>query len=272
MSQSITRQLTLCADDFGQSDAINQGILKLLELQRLGAVSVMSQGAAWTVGAAALQDHTRTADIGLHLNLTHRFDEANYAQSLPAWLLRAPIGWIDSAAVRDSFRRQIDLFVKHLGYLPDYLDGHQHVHAFAGIRNVLLEVIAEYWQGTITPWVRAPDQLLDDGRVPLKAWVLRTATRGFTATLKSAGLPYNAGFAGVYALTPDANFAQLMQTWLLRLPANTLIMVHPAEHSNDTQDPIREARVIELTYLRGPVFMQQLQSAEVTLSRLVAAR
>lgn len=270
MSQTQPRQLTLCADDFGQSEAINQGILRLLELHRLGAVSVMSQGPTWVSGASALHDHAGTADIGLHLNLTHRFNQANFARPLSAWLLTAPIGWIDSVAVRDSFRQQIDLFVKQLGRLPDYLDGHQHVHAFAGIRHVLLEVIADYWQGQSVPWVRAPDQLLDDGGVPLKSWVLRSATHGFTAVLKSAGLPHNAGFAGVYSLTADANFAQLMQSWLWQLPANTLIMVHPAEHGTDTRDPIRAARLIELEYLRSPAFMQQLQSADVTLARLVA--
>ena len=67
MSQAGTRALTLCADDFGQSTEINQGILALLSLDRLAAVSVMSQGPAWAAGAPALKEHQQTADIGLHL-------------------------------------------------------------------------------------------------------------------------------------------------------------------------------------------------------------
>jgi len=267
MNPTTQRSLTLCADDFGQSVAINQGILQLLELNRLHAVSVMSQGTAWAVGATALNEFREAADIGLHLNLTHRFGDDVYARPLPVWLLRTSLGGIDQFAVCDTFRRQIDLFAQHLGRLPDYLDGHQHVHAFPGIREALLEVISEYWQTTNPPWVRAPDRLIDDGQVPLKAWVLRRATGGFTAWLKRAGLQHNTGFAGLYALKPEAKFAQLMQGWLRSLPSNALIMVHPGERSDDTDDPIRATRYLELDYLRSAEFGEQLQSAAVELTR-----
>lgn len=268
MNQTTERVLTLCADDFGQSAAINEGILTLLEMNRLGAVSVMSQGPAWAECASALIQYRQTADLGLHLNLTHRFGAEPATRPLGAWLLAAPLGWIDRAAVRDTFRRQIDLFVQQVGHLPDYLDGHQHVHAFASIRLVLTEVVAEYWQGPQQPWVRAPDQLLDDGGVPLKAWVLRTAARGFASSLAGAGLRYNAGFAGLYGLTTDVDFAALMQGWLRQLPSHTLIMVHPGVRSEDISDPIRAVRVAELEYLRSDAFAAQLRSSSVRLARL----
>ena len=271
ISQATARTLTLCADDFGQSTAINQGILALLSLNRLAAVSVMSQGPAWVMGAPALKEHQQTADIGLHLNLTHRFDSNTYVRPLAAWLVTAPLGWVDRQAIRDAFRQQIDLFVKHLGRLPDYLDGHQHVHAFAVIRDVLVEVIAEYWQAQDKPWVRAPDQLIDNGRVPFKAWVLRTATGGFTAHLNKVSLLYPAGFAGLYALTPEANFPEQMADWLQELPTGTLIMVHPGEQSSDVSDPIRDARFAELQHLQSLQFADRLQTAGVRLARLSSA-
>jgi predicted glycoside hydrolase/deacetylase ChbG (UPF0249 family) len=270
-SHTTTRTLSLCADDFGQSTEINQGILSLLSLKRLAAVSVMSEGPAWAVGAQALKAHDQTADIGLHLNLTHRFDRHTDMRPLAAWLISASLGWVDRQGVRDAFRQQIDLFVKHLGRLPDYLDGHQHVHAFAVIREILVEVIAEYWQTQAKPWVRAPDQLLDDGRVPLKAWVLRTATSGFAAHLGNAGLRYPPGFAGLYALTLSANFPQLMQVWLQQLPSGTLMMVHPGEQSSDVSDPIRDARYAELQYLQSLQFGDRLHSANVHLARPLIA-
>ncbi len=270
LNQATTRTLTLCADDFGQSTEINQGILALLSLNRLGAVSVMSQGPAWAIAANALNEHHQTADIGLHLNLTHRFDSNTYTRPLPAWLISAPLAWVDRQAVRDTFRRQIDAFIKHLGRLPDYLDGHQHVHAFPVIRAILIEVIAEYWNTASKPWVRAPDRLLDSGQVPLKAWVLRTANRGFAACLDKAGLHYPTGFAGLYALTPSANFPQLMQAWLQQLPSGTLIMVHPGDQSSELSDPIRAARYVELQHLRSSLFADRLESADVQLVRFSA--
>jgi predicted glycoside hydrolase/deacetylase ChbG (UPF0249 family) len=228
----------------------------------------MAQGPAWPSGAPALQEYRQTADIGLHLNLTHRFAVDDYVRPLAAWLLTAPLGWVDSNAVRDAFRRQLDLFVKQFGCLPDYLDGHQHVHAFPSVRAVLAEVIIEYWQGAQRPWVRAPDQLIDDGYMPFKAWVLRSATRGFSNALATAGLQHNAGFAGLYALTPQSNFPALMQRWLKDLPSQTLIMVHPGEASDDADDPISATRSVELAYLSSSDFAQQLLINEVRLSRL----
>ena len=168
----------------------------------------------------------------------------------------------------DLFRRQLDLFVKQFGYLPDYLDGHQHVHAFPSVRAVLAEVIIEYWQGAPRPWVRAPDQLLDDGQMPFKAWVLTSATRGFADSLKGAGLRHNVGFAGLYALTPQSNFPVLMQGWLRHLPSHTLIMVHPGEASDDADDPISAIRSVELAYLSSTDFAKQLLTHEIRLSRL----
>ena len=70
----MSRRLTLCADDFGQSRAISHGILQLLENGRLSATSVMSQAPLWPELAPALKALAGQADIGLHCNLTHPFD------------------------------------------------------------------------------------------------------------------------------------------------------------------------------------------------------
>ncbi len=44
----------LCVDDFGLHAAINDAVLHLLELGRIGATGAMVDGPAWTAGAAAL--------------------------------------------------------------------------------------------------------------------------------------------------------------------------------------------------------------------------
>ncbi len=261
------RLFTLCADDFGQSASINEAIVELVRCQRLGAVSVMSQGPAWPDGALALKECQQAADIGLHLNLTHPFPGSLSVRPLAWWLVAAPLGWVERSAVRAAFQSQVDAFVKHFGRLPDYLDGHQHVHALPVVREVLTELVADNWRDQPQPWVRAPDCLLDSGRVPLKAWVLRRATRGFAKHLQRAGLRHTRRFGGLYALDADVDFAGLMGSWLHELPSGTLLMVHPGKESHDPDDPIGAARVAEYNYLNGSELAQHAASAGASFVR-----
>jgi len=50
----MTSPLTLCADDFGQSEAIVQAILELAGRRRINATTVMVDGPEAQAGAAAL--------------------------------------------------------------------------------------------------------------------------------------------------------------------------------------------------------------------------
>jgi predicted glycoside hydrolase/deacetylase ChbG (UPF0249 family) len=262
-----SRLFTLCADDFGQSVPINEAIIDLVRVHRLGAISVMSQGPAWPQGARALKEYQHVADIGLHLNLTHHFAKSPSIRPLLWWLLAAPRGWVNREAIRAAFQSQIDAFEQHFGRLPDYLDGHQHVHAFPVIRDALTDVIAANWQGQPQPWVRAPDCLVDAGRVPLKAWILKNATCGFADHLQQAGLRYTKRFGGLYALTPMANFPELMRRWLHELPSGTLLMVHPGKPTMIPGDSIATARAVEYDYLHNRGLSDDALSADASFVR-----
>lgn len=262
-----SRRFALCADDFGQSEPISRAIVELIRAGRLTATSVMSQGPAWPEGAQALRDCRHMADIGLHLNLTHRFDGPDGTRPLAHWMLAAPLGMVDRVAVRDAFRSQVDLFARHFGRLPDYIDGHQHVHAFPRIRDVVTELVAEYWGEGAKPWVRAPDRLADAGGVPLKGWVLKGITRGFSGHLARDGLGFPSAFAGLYSLLPGAGYPRLMRRWLQELPTGTLIMCHPGHPSADPSDPIREARHEEYSYLNSGALSDDCEAADATLVR-----
>lgn len=262
------RRLTFCADDFGQTEQINLAVIELILAGRLGATSVMSQGPAWPQGARQLKQCEPLADIGLHLNLTHRFEGQAAARPLPYWMLAAPLGLINAGVLRDTFRWQIDLFVEHFGRLPDYIDGHQHVHAFPRIRELVTAVIAEYWQDGAMPWVRAPDRLADYGDEAFKGRVLSAITRGFAGHLGREGLRFPACFAGLYSLRPGAGYPTLMRCWLRELPGGTLLMCHPGRHCDDPSDPIRAAREEEYRYLASQAFEEDCRAAGVVLGRV----
>ncbi len=262
------RQIVLCADDFGQSAAINAGILALIHAGRLSATSVLVEGPAWVADAPRLRELQSQAEIGVHLNLTHPFSSAPQARPLSYWLLRSQLRWLSRVALRDCFARQIEAFAQTCGRLPDYLDGHQHVHAFPVVRNAVIEAIDAHWQGCdARPWLRAPEALVDDGGVPFKAWVVRTACRGFIAHAQSHGVVTSAHFGGLYSLRPDDDFAQRMQHWLRTLPDGAMVMCHPGHASDDADDPLAATRRIEFAYLNSAQFVADCAQAGVKIAR-----
>ncbi len=270
----VQRRLSLCADDFGQSAAINAGVLSLLASGRLQATSVLSEGPVWAEGAARLKallsSTNPQADVGLHLNLTHPFEGAILARPLPHWLLSCTLRLASKHEVRDSFLRQVEAFVRHYDRLPDYLDGHQHVHAFPVVRDAVMEIIDQCWQGqTVRPWLRVPERLTGDDAA-FKAFVLRASTRGFGALAESHGLRTTPAFGGLYSLQPDDGFEGRMKRWLRESPDGTLIMCHPGltnREAPDASDPIAPARAVEYAYLSGEAFLADCARNGVQLVR-----
>lgn len=271
-ASTALRRLSLCADDFGQSAAIDAGILSLLSRGRLQATSVLSEGPDWADAAARLKQllaqSELPAEVGLHLNLTHPFDGATLARPLSRWLLASQLRLVSQAAVRDSFLRQVDAFVRHFGRLPDYLDGHQHVHAFPVVRDAVMDIIERCWQGQGgRPWLRVPERLMV-GDAAFKAFVLRSSTRGFGALAESRGLRTTPAFGGMYSLLADDGFEGRMKRWLREAPDRTLIMCHPGltdRCAPDPSDPIAPARAVEYAYLASDAFAGDCARSGVAL-------
>ncbi|MDR3413563.1 MAG: ChbG/HpnK family deacetylase [Formivibrio sp.] len=253
----MNRTVTLCADDFAQSAAISEAILELLSVRRLSATSVFSQSPLWPHLAPQLATQS-SAEIGLHFNLTHPFDDT--ARPLSHWLIQSQLHRLPSAWLADQVRKQLDAFTTILGRLPDFIDGHQHVHALPQIRDALLSTLAEL--GMTTPYLRAPDRLSHPGDSRSKAFVLKTLCRGFACRAMDAGYRVPAWFGGLYSLSPEADYAALMAKWLTVAPESALLMCHPGNGS-DNDDPIAAARRKEFRYLSSDRFAECCESAGV---------
>ena len=261
----MSRRLTLCADDFAQSPAISDGIIELLERRRLSATSVFSLSPLWPALAGELAQRAPDADIGLHCNLTHPFDDS--ARPLGHWLLYSQLRLLSRPALRATLLRQIDAFAEHFGRLPDYLDGHQHVHALPVVRDALLEAVALRWNGRARPYLRAPDRLGDSGDSPGKGMVLKALCAGFTGMARHRGLSTPGWFGGLYSLTAGADFPGLMRRWLQRCQDGGLIMCHPGLAAEDSSDPIGAARQQEYRYLASAAFEEDCQRNDIVLER-----
>ena len=256
----MSRGLVLCADDFGLSDGVNAAILALIAQGRLSATSCMTTLPGWRAGAPALAAFRDRVAVGLHLNLT----EGPAARPLAAVMRRSLLGRLPESEIAAEVELQLDNFEAAFGAPPDFVDGHQHVHAFPGVRGPLAAVLARRY-GRHAPWVRDPRPPLGGHDARAKALVLRLMARGFGHALARAEIRRSRHFAGLYSLDARADFARLMAGWLHGLPEGALVMCHPGQAGDAVE--LARTRAAETAYLAGPQFAADLQAASVRLTR-----
>lgn len=221
---SRPKWIIVCADDFAFNESVDEGVLRLIAAGRLSAVSCMTDSPLWRAAGARLRDAAASVALGVHFNLIEPFGHGE--RPLAEWIARSLVGAIDSASVRGHLERQIEQFAGVIGRLPDFIDGHQHVHAFPVLRAVVRDV-AVGLEPQRALRIRAVDRFFGRTDAPLKRWVIRRlALAGRPAGDPS--LRMNTAFAGDYSLAAEADFAGLMADWVAAAPSGSLIMCHPA--------------------------------------------
>jgi chitin disaccharide deacetylase len=126
-------ELIVNADDFGLSQAINEGIADAHENGIVTSVSVMVRGAAAEHAARYLRQHPGL-DAGLHVDLGEWFVDDDQ------WKARYEVVPLDDEASIDAeVSRQIVQFIGLIGSPPSHLDSHQHVHQREPLRTILLK-------------------------------------------------------------------------------------------------------------------------------------
>ncbi|WP_298018867.1 ChbG/HpnK family deacetylase [uncultured Castellaniella sp.] len=250
-SDSEYRRIVVCADDFGMNDAVDAGILRLAELGRLSATSLLVDGPSASRNLPALLD-TRL-QIGLHLNLTESFGQPGVCLPLKSLIQAAYLRRLPQDQVRDSVARQLGLFRTLTGRSPDYVDGHQHVHQLPGVRDALLSILGA--DAAAGLWIR------DTGRPRLAGlpWRLRAKARviaglgaaGLRRRARAAGFAQNAGFLGVYDFKGGIPaYEAWMSRWLAQARDGDVLMCHPA-WGGDPQDALAAQRQAEYAVLAG---------------------
>jgi predicted glycoside hydrolase/deacetylase ChbG (UPF0249 family) len=262
-----SKTIVLCADDFGLNSGVSQGILKLVRLKRLSAVSCMVNMPDFAVHAPELLALKKQVQIGLHFNLT----EGNLLSipgkpcfSLNELLIKTHLASIKLAFIAQEFKQQLEQFVQVMGCLPDFIDGHQHVHQFPRIRQVILDVYEQQLRlhGT---FIRATYPTTGTALYQLKAKILAlTGGKALGAELRKASIPHNDYFSGIYDFSPKTDYRALFRGWLSSLSDNTLIMCHPGEASSEP-DVIAPTRLMELNYFLSDDFVMDCQEYAIQL-------
>jgi len=275
---SAPRRIILCADDFGLSDGVNRAILTLIGQRRINATSVMAVAPAFNRGSATtLRDAAAEngCQIGLHLTLTAPFRpltmhfrplQNDTFLALPQ-LLRASVLWrLDRDILHAEILAQLAAFKAAFGRPPDYVDGHQHAHAFPQVRDAFIDAVA-----TAAPaaWVRqcgrAPAATRSAG--DLKSLVLDILSSGFRARAAKAGVSFNPAFAGAYDFSKEPDFATMFRRFLEGLPDRGLVMCHPGfvDDALVALDPLTTQREREYGFLASDQFPALLAERNVAL-------
>ena len=277
------RPIWLCADDYGISPAVNGAIRDLVLRGRINATSVMVAAPSFHLSEAVSLDLlnagvTRVA-IGLHVTLTAPFVplspefaplQHGTFPPLQDMLRRALLRRLSRKKLEIEIATQLGAFVTAFGRVPDFVDGHQHVHQFPQVRDALLGVVKE-----IAPnaWLRQCGRAALPLRRRLsdkKGMLLDVLSHAFRKRAAALGVATNPAFAGTYDFAAETvpAFADVFPAFLDKLPAGGLIMCHPGKVDAELErlDPLTYQREREYSYFASEAFPALLVSQGVTLA------
>ena len=228
----------LCADDYGLSPGVSRAIRELAAGGRLSATSAIVTLDRWPEDARELPAIRDRIAIGLHVNLTlgaplgtmPTVARDGRLPKLGRLLALALTGRIDGKEISAEVARQLARFESELGFAPDHIDGHQHVHALPGIRQGVLAALAARFPGG-GPLLRDPadraSRILARGSAVGKALLIGLLSSGFAGAARARGFAVNASFAGASSFDRDKPYAKELAAALTAPSERHLIMCHP---------------------------------------------
>jgi predicted glycoside hydrolase/deacetylase ChbG (UPF0249 family) len=272
------KSVILCADDFAQNESISQGILSLIAQRRLSATSCMTNSPHWPEHSALLKSFSDQAAIGLHFNLTEgkplgkmsRLAPLGHFPSLSILLKQSLLRKLDLAEIENELHHQLSQFEKYMGRLPDFIDGHQHIHQFPIIRDIVLKVYNERLKKN-NSLIRSVSEknfaslFRNTGKIKRSVIYLMGSSR-FKNQLAHHDIRHNTSFSGVYDFEQSKNYSQLFPQFLEAIEPKGWIMCHPGLMSHDTMDSIAKSRYDEYCYFSSDLFLVDCQKKQIQIA------
>lgn len=225
----MLRRLIVNADDFGQSEGINAGVMRAHSRCIVTSASLMVRWPA-AKEAARYAVENPALSLGLHVDL------GEWAFRGGEWV---PVYEVVPADTVDEVRREVLRQLEHFGALtgrnPTHIDSHQHVHRSEPARSVLHSVAV-------------------DLRVPLRHFARDVQYRGDFYGQTGKGEPY-----------PEAITLEALLTLIRSLPEGTTELgCHPGD-GRDLGSAYGVERGREVNTLCHPAVRAALRGASVDL-------
>jgi predicted glycoside hydrolase/deacetylase ChbG (UPF0249 family) len=259
------RRWVVCADDFALDRGTIEGTLALIKMGRVTATSVLVDSPNWIAAAPELKAVADKADVGLHLNLTEVLDPGSTRWPLPTLVIQSMLRVVPRWRLHNLIDRQLDSFADRFGRLPDFVDGHHHVHQLPVVREELIDSVLAREPKT-RPWLRIC--LPPEGDEDYKARLIALLGADALAELaREEGFPASRCLVGVYRFDQQrSGYLAKVRQWLAAGPDGTVFMCHPSTRAS-SKDPIGAARRTELGVLAGEAYADALARSGVTMAR-----
>ncbi len=252
----------LCADDYAMTAGVSRGILELAQLHRLSATSALVTLERWRQDATPLAQVRDRIAVGLHIDLTlgkplgplPSLAPLGRFPSLRQIVIRALTGRIDQDEIAAEVTRQLDRFEEAIGFPPDHIDGHQHVHALPALRNGVLKALTKRFPSG-GPLVRDPadsiSAIRQRGLAVPKSMVINVLSSGFGTAALARGFTVNDSFAGTSPFKEGQPYTDELQAAFSVGGRHHLVMCHPGHVDPELSrlDPVVARRADEYTAL-----------------------
>lgn len=250
--------IILCADDYAMTEGVSRAIGELAAARRLSATSVLTTSRHWPRMGPRLLVHRPHLSIGLHLDLTlgpplgamPRLAPEGKFPGIGKLTAKSLAGLLHKSEIRAEINRQLDAFEGYLGFPPDHIDGHQHVHVLPGIRGPLLDVVSRRYR-TNTPLIRDPSDRLGTilGRsvATAKAILIAALSSGMERAARGRGLRTNDTFSGFSSFDEGTPYADELEKALSAPGQRHIVMCHPGHPDAElaSLDPVVGRRRME---------------------------
>lgn len=226
--------LCIIADDYGLGEDHDRVMRSLLAAGAIDGVSVLVETCTPDSARRLAMAVTPGQRIGLHFNLTLAPPGAPARPSRAALLARTALR-IGQPEARTALQAQWAAFHALFGRAPDHIDGHEHCHAFPGIRRIVIDHarrtgVAVRSMAPLTPPAGTKDLVIAGlGRA------LRRRARG-------AGVPTNDRFGGILPFDDAARALARLDADIAagehhaaRTGESVWLMVHPGAAEDPAQ-------------------------------------
>ncbi len=275
---SSLKKIIVCADDFALNAGVSAAILELLSKGAISATSCMSTSPLWPEWGQYLKPLKSQVDLGLHLDLSEFLPLSvdrplglKKPQSIGKIILKSYGHRFSLNALIAEIHLQLEQFKTVLGFTPDFIDGHQHVHQFPQIRDALITVYTNYFKNNESP----PVLRLVNGQPffrPLKDSLGKLLIHGLGRNalkrrLDKAKIAYYPDFKGIYVFKGNPLIAELWPYFLQDIKPGGLVMCHPGHLSDPKTDPIASIRENEYCFLNSDRWPALCQEKSIQLCR-----
>ena len=273
--------LSVCADDYGITNNVNNSIIKLIDKKRITETSCIVIANDFEINLRELIKRKQKIDIGLHLTLTNfspltKFNIMKKNNKLPSVILLFLYLLFNKKAlniIKKEIDSQYNKFVKCFGFKPDFIDGHHHVHQFPHIGKLILSLIKKNYTKDEYPWIRlSSDKLYKI--IYRKNSIIKAIFIGlFSYNIKKnmfKGIKFNMGFSGFYNFSNKYNYEKNFPNFVNNIVSGHLLMIHPGISDKKllSIDKATISREKEYKFLMSDKYLDILNTKNIKLQKL----